>query len=44
MPTGTETLRRCSRTMDMAQRDTVSGHGEDGLMAGLSHLSGLFQP
>jgi len=25
-------------------RDTVSGHGSDGLMAGLEDLNSLFQP
>jgi len=29
---------------DVALRDMVSGHGGDGLMAGLDDLSGLFQP
>ena len=29
---------------DVALRDVVSGHGGDGLIAGLGVLSGLFQP
>jgi len=29
---------------DVALRDTVSGHGGDGLIVGLDDLSGLFQP
>jgi len=44
MPTGIETLWRCSRTTGMALKYTGSGHGEDGLMVALSDLSGLFQP
>jgi len=30
--------------VNVALRDMVSGHGGDGLMAGLDYLSGLFQP
>jgi len=29
---------------NVALRDVVSGHGGDGLMAGLGDLRGLFQP
>ena len=29
---------------DVALRDTVSGHGGDGLIVGLDDLSGLFHP
>ena len=29
---------------DVARRDTVSGHGGDGLMVELHDLSSLFQP
>jgi len=30
--------------VDVAPRDTISGHGRDGLMVGLDDLRGLFQP
>ena len=30
--------------VDVALRDTVSGHGGDGLMVGLGDLRGPFQP
>jgi len=30
--------------IDVAPRDTVSGHGGDGLVVGLDDLSSLFQP
>ena len=36
-----EVLGRCG---GVALRDTVSGHGGDGLMVGLDDLRGLFQP
>ena len=29
---------------DVARRDVVSGHGEDGLMVGRDDLNALFQP
>ena len=29
---------------DVTVRDMISGHGGDGLMAGLNDVSGLFQP
>jgi len=32
------------KRVDVALRDMVSGHGEDGFMAGLDDLSSLFQP
>lgn len=31
------------RCVDVALRDMVSGHGDDGLMVGLADLSGFFQ-
>ena len=36
-----EVFKKC---VDAALRGMVSGHGGDGLMAGLDDLSGLFQP
>jgi len=30
--------------VDVALRDVVSGHGGDGLVVGLGHLSDIFQP
>ena len=33
-----------SLSPEVALRDMVSGHGEDGQMVGLGELSGLFQP
>ena len=36
-----EAVKKCG---DVALRDTVSGHGGDGLMVGPGDLSGLFQP
>ncbi len=35
---------RVQNCVDVALRDTVSGHGGDGLMVGLDDLTGLFQP
>ena len=35
---------RVKKCGDMALRDTISGHGGNGLMAGLYYLSCLFQP
>ena len=32
------------KRVDVALRDVVSGHGEDGLMVGLDDLRSLFQP
>ena len=32
------------KTVDVALRDVVTGHGGDGWMVGLGTLSGLFQP
>jgi len=37
-------LEAFKRRADVALRDVVSGHGGGGLMVGLGHLSGLFQP
>lgn len=36
-----EVLKKC---VEAALRNMLSGHGEDGLMAGLGYLKGLFQP
>ena len=36
-----EAVKKCG---DVALRDTVSGHGGDGLMVEHGDLSGLFQP
>ena len=36
-------LKMFKRHGDVALRDMVSGHGEDGLMIGLDDLSGLFK-
>jgi len=36
-----EAFKKCEA---VALKDTVSGHGGDGLMIGRSDLSGLFQP
>jgi len=36
-------LKMFERHRDVALRDMVSGHGEDGLMFGLDDLSGLFK-
>jgi len=36
-----EVFKNC---VDVAPSDTISGHGGNGLMAGMDDLSGLFQP
>jgi len=36
-----EVFKKC---VDVVLRDTVSGHGGDGLVIGLNDLRGLFQP
>jgi len=36
-----EVFKRC---VDVALKDTVSGHSGDGLAVGLDHFRGLFQP
>ena len=36
-----EVFKKC---VDVVLRDMVSGHGEDGFMAGLDDFSSLFQP
>ena len=36
-----EVFKKC---VDVSLKDTVSGHGGDGLMIGPDDLSGLFQP
>jgi len=37
-------LEVTKKDVDVALRDTVNGHGGDGLVVGLDGLSGLFQP
>ena len=40
---GSPSLEVFQNRVDVALRDVVSGHGGDGLAAGLDDLSGLFQ-
>ena len=37
-------LEVTKKDVDVALRNTVNGHGGDGLVVGLDGLSGLFQP
>lgn len=41
---GSPSLEVFMGRVDVALRDVVSGHSGDGLMVGLDHLRGLFQP